>query len=499
NTAAPAGVTCAGISDPDEWTLIVKDPEFVNCYNIIAPKRAATGVELETTVIIDFCDERIVPGENGIVTIADQSQDRVLGVNYFEYPVTAEMINGNTLSIDVTGLQELTTYSIIIPFGAIEDEGGNPFVGITDANLWIFTTGDFTDPIVSVEAVTVMNDGTGEPVAITSSEAGKVYLAREDVNPTATALNAAVSADKAVTATLTAAGTVEVDVEGLLVGNYKAYAIDASGRIGVAENIVVVTEPTPVPLVRISAIQGTSETSPLAGDEVRTQGTVTAKSTTGFYMQDANAAWSGIFVASTAAVEVGQSVEVTGTVAEVGGITTINNVSNVDYIAPVVSTEPIVVASITENYESVWVKVTGRAAASATVSGDWTAGTFTINNALYGSYDVMKDYNYQVAGIAQANKVLALEIVNLSRINGKEDYASSVKVYPNPFDKFITLEVSSDVVITKAVITNIAGQLVKEVINPSNTISTSELRSGVYFISLHSVDGIAKTERIIKR
>ena len=96
-------------------------------------------------------------------------------------------------------------------------------------------------------------------------------------------------------------------------------------------------------------------------------------------------------------------------------------------------------------------------------------------------------------------KVLALEIVNLSRINGKEDYASSVKVYPNPFDKFITLEVSSDIVITKAVITNIAGQLVKEVINPDNTISTSELRSGVYFISLHSVDGIAKTERIIKR
>ena len=499
NTAAPAGVTCAGISDPDEWTLIVKDPEFVNCYNIIAPKRAATGVELETTVIIDFCDERIVPGENGIVTIADQSQDRVLGVNYFEYPVTAEMINGNTLSIDVTGLQELTTYSIIIPFGAIEDEGGNPFVGITDANLWIFTTGDFTDPIVSVEADTVMNDGTGEPVAITSSEAGKVYLAREDVNPTATALNAAVSADKAVTATLTAAGTVEVDVEGLLVGNYKAYAIDASGRIGVAENIVVVTEPTPVPLVRISAIQGTSETSPLAGDEVRTQGTVTAVTSTGFYMQDANAAWSGIFVASTTAVSEGQSVEVTGTVAEVGGITTINNVSKVDYIAPVVSTDPIVVTSITENYESVWVKVTGRAAATANVSGDWTAGTFTINNALYGSYPVEKDYNYEVAGIAQANKVLAIEIVNLSKLNGKEDYASSVKVYPNPFDKFITLEVSSDIVITKAVITNIAGQLVKEVINPDNTISTSELRSGVYFISLHSVDGIAKTERIIKR
>lgn len=80
-----------------------------------------------------------------------------------------------------------------------------------------------------------------------------------------------------------------------------------------------------------------------------------------------------------------------------------------------------------------------------------------------------------------------------------DDLAKSIKVYPTVFENFIRVEASTDVVLTKAVITNIAGQMVKEVVDFDNTIPTSDLRSGVYFISLHTADGIAKTERIIKR
>jgi hypothetical protein len=500
NSAAPAGVSCAGISDPTEWTLSVIDPEFVNCYNIIAPLRATQNVPLSTKVEISFCDERIAAGV-GAVTIGDQSIDRILGVNYFEYPVTASMISGNKLSIDVAGLKENTTYSIIIPQGAITDEAGNPFIGITDANLWIFTTGDFTNPVVSVAADTVLNDGSAAPIAITSSEAGTVYLAKDDVAANAAALFAAIAQDKAVAATLAAPGVANVDVEGLVPGIYKAYAIDAAGKIGVAVNTVTVQEIVPPTLVKISAIQGTGANSPLVGQVVRTQGTITAVTTTGYYMQDANAAWSGIFVASTQAVSEGMSVEVTGTVAEVGGITTINNVSKTEFVAPVVAKVEAVTltTALTENFEGVLVYVTGRAAAAGKQTADWTAGTYTINNAIVGEYVTELQYNYGIEGVVNGAKVIATKITNLSRINGIEDLSAAVKVYPNPFDKYITLEVSSDVVVTKAVITNIAGQLVKEVINPANTISTSELRSGVYFISLHTVDGIAKTERIIKK
>jgi hypothetical protein len=512
STAAPAGQACPGISAKTDWPLAIVDPEFVNCYNIIAPLRAAINVPVKTDVVIDFCQERIAAGTEK-VTIGDQSVTRVLGVTYFEYAVTKDMISGNKLTIPVSGLKENTTYSIIIPQGAVLDEAGNTFIGITDANRWIFTTGDFTDPGVTVAAVTVMNDGTGAPVSITSTEAGTVYLAKDEVTAKPADLLAAIALKKAVAApVITGNVAVTVSVQGLLPGTYKAYGFDASGRMGTAANVVTVTAPVVIPLSTIKQIQGQVAASPLAGQKVRTRGVVTAKVSNGFYMQDANASWSGILVITTQSVSVNSSVELIGTVAEVDGQTTIGSLEgNISFIAPVITTKALTVAPsavVEEMNEGVLLTVTGRVATSGSVTADWTISSvagknYTINNAIVGSYATKKDYKYAVTGIGIQSgtnyKVLATEIKDMSTINSIDDLSNSVKVYPNPFDKFITLSVSNDVVITKVVITNIAGQLVKEVINPNNTIPTSELRSGVYFISLHTVDGIAKTERIIKR
>jgi len=515
SSAAPIGQVCAGISSKAVWPLSIVDENFDPCFDLASmkPARAEQNVDTTTTVVIKFCTERLAPGV-GIVTIGSQdlSIPRELGKTYFEYHVTSDMIDGSLLTIPVTGLQENTTYSIIIQAGAITDEAGNSFIGITDANSWIFTTGDFTDPVVSVDAATVIgNDGLADPIAITSNEAGRVYLVKDDVIGNETAYIAAIAQNKAVVATLAAAGTVSVNAEGLKAGNYKAYGFDASGRKGTAANIVIVQDKPVLVLSKIKQIQGTDAISPVVGQRVRTQGVVTLKLSTGFYMQDANAEWSGIFVSNTGAVSVGQSVEIIGTVSEVDGLTTIGAVEGISYIAPVITVKPLSVGPakvMTENYEGVLVKVTGRVAASGTVTADWTISSaaslvYTINNAVYGTYSTLKDYKYEVTGIGipagTAYKVLATEIVNASLRDNVSDLSNAIKVYPNPFDKFITLSVSNNVVITKAVITNIAGQLVKEVINPNNTITTSELRSGVYFISLHTVDGIAKTERIIKR
>jgi hypothetical protein len=515
NSAALVGQRFAGVSDPTEITISIIDDEFVNCYNAIYPRMRITGgpdldVPLNPTVVINFCDERIVAGD-GLITIADQSQERVLGVNYFEYIVADSMINGNTLSLPVEGLSENTTYSIVINQGAIKDEAGNSFIGITDANLWIFRTGDFTDPIVLMPADTILNDGTGT-VGITSNELGKVYFVKDDVAANEAAFIAAIAANKAKTAdVVTADAAVVINAQGLEVGTYKAYAFDQSGRMGVAADVVVVTTIPEVTLYTIKQIQGEVASTPLAGQEVRTMGTVTAVASNGFYIQDANAAWSGILVISTESVGVGSSVEVTGKANEVAGVTVINEVTLVKFIAPVISPVAIQVAAtaaVDEKYESVLVYVEGRVATGANVTGDWaitngSSNTYAINNALYGAYTTKQDFNYGVTGIGIAAgtsyKVLATHIRDISTENSVDDIKVAVKVYPNPFDKFITLEVSNDVTITKAVITNIAGQLVKEVVNPNNSISTSDLRSGVYFISLHTADGIAKTERMIKR
>ncbi|HET6556893.1 MAG TPA: Ig-like domain-containing protein [Prolixibacteraceae bacterium] len=72
------------------------------------------------------------------------------------------------------------------------------------------------------------------------------------------------------------------------------------------------------------------------------------------------------------------------------------------------------------------------------------------------------------------------------------------RVYPNPFVGVINIDNASK--LSKVVVTNIAGQVVKEVVNPDNSIQLNELRSGVYFISLFDMDNvIAKTAKIVKR
>ena len=111
------------------------------------------------------------------------------------------------------------------------------------------------------------------------------------------------------------------------------------------------TEPGPVtacpappengPVTTISAVQGTTDQSPLVDGQVTVRGTVTAsfqadEQLRGFYVQDAardgNPATSdGIFIqASSPEVASGQAVQVTGTVAEQFGQTILGNVQELE-------------------------------------------------------------------------------------------------------------------------------------------------------------------------
>jgi len=79
-------------------------------------------------------------------------------------------------------------------------------------------------------------------------------------------------------------------------------------------------------------------------------------------------------------------------------------------------------------------------------------------------------------------------------VNGSLEF----KVYPNPFVDYVNVANSSE--LSKVVVTNIAGQMVKEVVNPTERIQLNELRSGIYFMSLYNSDDvIVKTAKIVKR
>ncbi len=70
-------------------------------------------------------------------------------------------------------------------------------------------------------------------------------------------------------------------------------------------------------------------------------------------------------------------------------------------------------------------------------------------------------------------------------------------LYPNPVSDI--LNISNADKLERVMITNIAGQTVKVVTNNLNQIDTNELRTGYYFVTLYSNEGVVKTERIVKR
>jgi hypothetical protein len=77
-------------------------------------------------------------------------------------------------------------------------------------------------------------------------------------------------------------------------------------------------------------------------------------------------------------------------------------------------------------------------------------------------------------------------------------FSLEFKVYPNPFVDYVNVANAS--LLSKIVVTNIAGQTVKQVVNPTERIQLNELRSGVYFMSMYDMDNVVKgTAKIVKR
>ncbi len=263
----------------------------------------------------------------------------------------------------------------------------------------------------------------------------------------------------------------------------------------------------------IADIQGTGPVSPVLNEVVHVMATVTAVSTgEGFFMQDANEAWSGIWVeyANAASLSIGDGVKVVGSVSEISEVTSIVATSVESIDAPI-EVEPVVVnspaAAKAEMFESVLVQVKGAKGTAAT-NGIWrifyeTADNVDINKWFY-TYAPVADHFYDVTGVVNGRMSnyrleprMESDITDLTVNSIPEFSAVDFKVYPNPFSGHINIDNSDR--LTRVVITNIAGQRILDVQYPERTINTSNLVNGVYVISLFNEDGMVKSHRIVKR
>ena len=312
------------------------------------------------------------------------------------------------------------------------------------------------------------------------------------------------SDEEGITTTFTAPNESDVLIFDLTV--YDSEGNESTDSV----NITVVAS---VGILTIAEIQGQADSSPYEDQYVTTSGYVTAKNSNGFFIQDAEAAWSGIWVLDFGAANtsIGDNIEVSGQVLEYYNLTELDITAGNSNILSSNNTlfNPILITEVTEAYESVIVKVAGICDGLPNEYGEWTLSGITIDDYFYGdnwgdgSFMPILGNEYTITG--PLNYAYSLFRVNprddddiqegiLSNSEQIQDF-SILTAYPNPFNptlslEFLTLE-TQNVTVT---IYDLMGHKVEILFNglsKANNLNivnwdASNYSSGEYFIHLES-------------
>jgi hypothetical protein len=433
--------------------------------------------------------------------------EQVTGVNTQSVKVSGDgavlklrtIVEGRAYEATITGKEKTTV--VLSLTNAIKDVAGNALVPVN----FTYTIGDFSGSVVTADPasgnfITNMFEVTLTFDEVVTGVAGAVQVSGGTVSVTGSGMVYTAMIDApSMSGVNLILGTTIVD----MAGNKFAGATFSYNVTG---------------LVPIATVQSNASESLHKGKILQIEGTVTGVAAgEGFFVQDAVAAWSGIWVeyadVNEDDIEVGDRVLVTGEVAEIADVTTIIASDGINYgpetAVEITAIEVSPTEAEAEKYESVLMKVNGARATSADAgSGEWTiyyvpTNNITVNDWMYKAVPVAGHF-YDVTGIVNgrldAFKLeprMESDVVDLTTTGVNPNYESDFKVYPNPFNNQITID--SNDKLTRVVISNIAGQRVIDIEYPNREINTANLVSGIYVISLYTESGIAKTERMIKK
>jgi hypothetical protein len=132
----------------------------------------------------------------------------------------------------------------------------------------------------------------------------------------------------------------------------------------------------------------------------------------------------------------------------------------------------------------------------------------TLNGEVLDGYEAEVeegDYEYTVShpdyetysGTQFVDETMTIEIPLTPKVGIADITINDVVLYPNPFTNEIY--VGNPSVVKSVVITDAAGQTVKTATFDGKTISTKELASGIYFITLEFHDGRKIVDKMIKK
>ena len=432
----------------------------------LSPAIGSTNVGLNAELQIIF--SKVIAKNTGNIIIynEDWTPFEVIPVSSVTLKAFTDPVyqSNRVASISHAPFAENAKYFVRVETNTFKDVAGNLFAGLLD-NTWSFTTEDNSDPSILSLAPADNSTDISAYADLTmtfesdvlANAAGKIYV-YEEVGSTGVLVETISTTD--ATKVVVNGNVVSIDRSEVLKYNAKYYVIVEAGAF---TNIA-------------------SEKKPFAG----------ITTTLG---------WSF----TTAVTDVDNPTLVTKTPNQ---ITIADNYPTFVMTFSedvVIGTGNLKVIKVGATVPSLTIPIT-----AAMVSGKVVTVSY-IYNATTGGLDKNTDYYVLVEGSAltdvAGNKFAGVSdvaawtfktgLVWVTKIDTNPN-SSEFKVYPNPFVDVVNLISPSG--LSKVVVTNIAGQVVKEVVNPANSIQLNELGNGIYFISLYNMDNvIAKTAKIVKR
>ncbi len=158
----------------------------------------------------------------------------------------------------------------------------------------------------------------------------------------------------------------------------------------------------------IHDIQGEAEASPLLGQIVTTYGIVTGIAYNGYYIQDGDGAWNGVWVYdSSNSPAIGDAVTLTATVAEYSGLTELATITsfNIDSSGNTLPSATVITTDgLTEGYEGVLVQVMDAVCVSDdSGNGQWQvddgSGVLEVDDQMLFGFVRVAGNTYDITGI----------------------------------------------------------------------------------------------------
>lgn len=282
--------------------------------------------------------------------------------------------------------------------------------------------------------------------------------------------------------------------------------------------VVAIGMINPPMLTSIYGIQFTANPngdSPLLNQLVVTGGVVTAVDSSGYFIQDNAAAWSGIYVFDGSLPAIGDSVVVEGQVAEYFGSTQIASVTSVTNAGAVGAELPVDITTADanlEDWESVLIRVTGANCTDADVAanfGQWEvndgSGPILVDD-LYYDFTPTLNTMYDVAGVMtysfSERKIEPRDANDVSISTSVEEIVfPSLSVYPNPATAELVLNFGEEINNVSYMVLDLTGR----VLETGNTgdqvarISVEQLVAGQYILQLRTEQGYRNVPFMVQR